>query len=112
MELLALQDHLLVVPVYLPMFQSEKDHSLKIHFQLIANPLHILPPILSLSFINTILMVHTCCVNELGCSYSGSGVSDVQANESFKTKVESVINHKVLNQVCVTRVLSNKKYSY
>jgi hypothetical protein len=67
-------------------------------------------PILSFDF-NTIVMVHTCCVNELGCSYSGSGVSDVQANESFKsfkTKDESVINEKVLKQVCVTGLLCKK----
>ena len=69
-------------------------------------------PDLSFKFINAIVIVHTCCVNELGCSYSGSGVSEVQANESFKTKVESVINQNVLKQVCVTRVLCNIKYSY
>ena len=29
-------------------------------------------------------LVRTCCVNELGCSNSGSGVSDVQADELIK----------------------------
>ena len=43
--------------------------------------------------------MRTCCENELGCSNSGSGVSDVQADELIKpfTSTDKINNEQKSN---------------